>query len=212
MDTTMVLLFLFILVAVMFMTIVFGIIPVAAFVYVWTTLYPWLKMVGKFAAKPLNLASLVLVYVLLLAVLVFVVIQIAGSSGSTILLLFLLLLLLLVPLFIVGFLLELAIVVWYVRFIKWLFARWSGWLDVVYFSARLQLIKRKINADMRQETFRGKPGTGVRGKPGTGVRGKPTTGFKIGKKGMGFKENLDALKSEFSSAVQRARNKLSRRK
>ena len=29
---------------------------------------------------------------------------------------------------------------------------------------------------------------------------------------MSFKEKLDALKSEFSSAVQRARNKLSRRK
>ena len=204
MDVTTVLVIVLIVGAAMLLAIFIGIIPLAAFIYVWTNLYPWLKMVGKFAARPFNLASLVLIYVLLLALLIFVVIQIGGATGSTILLLILLLLLLLVPLFIVGFLLELAIVVWYVRLIKWLFARWRGWLDVVYFSARLQLIKRRIKADMRQETFRG--------KPGTGVRGKPTTGFKIGKKRMGFKENLDAVKSEFSGAVQRARNKLSRRK
>lgn len=212
MDTTMVLFMIFILVAVMFIAIVFGIIPVAAFVYVWTTLYPWLKMVGKFAARPFNLASLGLVYVLLLAGLVFVIIMLMDSSGFTLLLLILLLLLLLVLLFIVGFLLELAIVVWGVRLIKWLFARWRGLLEGVYFSARLQLIKLKIKADMRQESFRGKPGGGIGGKSKGGTGGKPATGFKMGKEGMGFKEKLDALKSEFSGAVQRARSKLSRRK
>ncbi len=189
----------------------YGLIWVALFIFVWTNAYPWLKMVGKFAARPLNLASLVLLYVLLLAVQVFVYIQFTGSSGVTSILLILLLLLLLVPLFIAYLLLFLAIVVWYVRLIKWFYARWRGWIEGVYFSARLQLIKRKIKTDMMQETaFRVKPGTSR--KPGTGTGGKSSTGLKTGKKGMGFKEKLDALKSEFSAEVQRARNKLSRRK
>ena len=209
----------------------------ALFIYVWTSTYPWLKMVGKFAAKPLNLASLVLLYVLLLAALVGVVILFMGSSGWTAFLLFLLLLLLLVPLFIVYVLLLLAIVVWIVRLIKGLYARWRGWIEGFYLSTRLQLIKRKIRSDMRQEGgFRGRPGagigrrsgtgtggrpgggiggksgTGTGGRPGGGVSGKPTAGFKMGKKGKGFKEKLGALKSELSSEVQRARSKLFRRK
>jgi len=161
----------------------FGLAWLALFIYVWTSSYPWLKMVGKFAARPVNLASLVLLYVLLLAALVYVVILLLGSSGYTAILLIMLLLLLLVPLYIVYFLLFLAIVVWGVRLIKWLYTHWRGWLDGVYFAARVGLLRRKIQADMRQERFRGKPRTG--GKPGTSTRWKSKGG--IGGKSGGFK-------------------------
>jgi heme/copper-type cytochrome/quinol oxidase subunit 2 len=54
----------------------FGLIALAAFLYVWSQAYPWLKMVGKWAARPLNLLSLVLAAVLLL-----VVVLVAGLFG-----------------------------------------------------------------------------------------------------------------------------------
>lgn len=54
----------------------FGLIALAAFIYIWTHSYPWLKMVGKWAARPLNLLSLILAAVLLL-----VVVLIAGLFG-----------------------------------------------------------------------------------------------------------------------------------
>ena len=192
----------------------FGLVWAALFIFVWTNAYPWLKMVGKFAAKPANLFSLLILYLLLWAelgaLLSWLVSQLAAPNLLTIfLILFIVTLISIV--FVVFILVWLGEVVWIVRLMKWLYARWRGLLGGVYFSARLQLIKRKINADIMKETaFRRNPGTS--GRPGTGVRGKPTTGLKMGKKGMGFKEKLDALKSEFSAEVQRARNKLSRRK
>ena len=136
MDVTTVLLIILIVGGVALIAIFIGIIPLAAFVYVWTTLYPWLKMVGKFAARPFNLASLVFLYVLLLAALVGVVILLMGSSGLTSVLLILLLLLLLVPLYIIYILLCLAIVVWIVRLFKWVFATWRIWLVVNYLRLR----------------------------------------------------------------------------
>lgn len=188
-----------------------GLAWLALFIYVWTSSYPWLKMVGKFAAKPLNFASLALLYVLLLAGLVAVFIMLMNSSGSWSYLIILLILLLLVPLFIVYSLLFLAIVVWIVRLIRWLYAHWRGWLDSVYFATRVGQLRRKIQADMRKENAsRGKPRTG--GNPGTGTGGKSATGLKTGKKRMGFKGKLNALKSKFSGTVQQDRNKLSRRK
>ena len=205
--------------------IFFGLVFAALFIYVWTHSYPWLKMVGKFAARPANFFSLLILAVLLFVAFIGVAIllmnQLAEPLNLLTVFLFLLVLVLIPILFVVFILVGLGIVVWIARLIKWLFAHWRGWLEGVYFSARLELIRLKIKADTLQETgFRGKPASGVRGrpgssltgKPGIAVRGKPTTGFKTGKKGMSFKEKLEALKSEFSGDVQRARSKLSRRK
>ena len=136
MDVTIILLIVLIVGAVMVFALFIGIIPVAAFVYVWTTLYPWRKRVGKFAARPFNLASLVFLYVLLLAALVGDVILLMGSSGFTTLLFILFLLLLLVPLYVIYILLWLALVVWYVRLAKWVFATWRIWLVVNYLRIR----------------------------------------------------------------------------
>lgn len=161
----------------------FGLVWLTFFIYVWTHAYPWLKMVGKFAARPVNLFPLLILYLLLWvelgAVLSWLFSQLEAPGFLTIfLLLFILALIFIV--FVVFILVWLGEVVWIARLIKWLFARWSRWIEGIYFSARLQFIKLRIKADMRQETARrGKPGTGR--KPGTGTGGKPTTGFKMGK-------------------------------
>ena len=139
MDLTTVLVIVLIVGAVMVLAIFIGIIPLAAFIYVWTNLYPWLKMVGKFAARPFNLASLGLIYVLLLAALAGVVILLMNSSGFMNMLLILLLLLLLVPLYIIYLLLYLALVVWIVRLYKWVFATWRIWLVVNYLRVRTRI-------------------------------------------------------------------------
>ena len=139
MDVTTVLLIILIVGAAMVLAIFIGIFPLAAFIYVWTHLYPWLKMTGKFAARPFNLASLVLIYVLLLAVLAGVVILLVNSSGFMNVLLILLLLLLLVPLYIIYLLLYLALVVWIVRLYKWVFATWRIWLVVNYLRVRTRI-------------------------------------------------------------------------
>jgi len=54
----------------------FGLIALAAFIYIWTHAYPWLKMVGKWAARPLNIFSLVI-----LAVILFVLAAFLGLFG-----------------------------------------------------------------------------------------------------------------------------------
>lgn len=187
----------------------FGLVFAALFIYVWTHLYPWLKMVGKFAARPANFFSLLILEVLLFVVFIGMVVLLFGqlTASPTLLTFFLILVVFaMIPIvLIVYFLVWLGLVVWIVRIIKWLFTHWKGWIEGLYFSARLEFIRIKIKTDMLQETtFKGKPAVG------TGVR--PTTGFKTGKKGMGFKEKLEALRDEFSDDVQRARSKLSRKK
>ncbi len=208
----------------------FVLIALAAFTYVWTQSYPWLKMVGKFVARPANFFSLGILYVLLLVAFIVAVIAVfAQLSASPTMLTYLLLLLVLalIPvLLIIYILVALGLVVWIVRVVKWLFAHWRGLLEGVYFSTRLQIIRLKIKADMMQETsFRGSSGGSVRGSSGGGARrssgsgggarGGPSTRFttgKTGKKGASFKEKLEALRREFAGDVQRARSKLFRRR
>ena len=154
----------------MLIALPFAVVWLAFFIYVWTNAYPWLKMVGKFAARPANLFPLLILYLLLWmelgAILSWLVSQLEAPNLLTIfLLLFILALIFIV--FVVFILVWLGEVVWIVRLIKWLFARWRGWIEGIYFSARLQLIKFRIRADMRQENAR---------------RRKSSTGFKMRKK------------------------------
>ena len=147
-----------------------GVIWLAFFIYVWANAYPWLKMVGKFAARPVNLFPLLILYLLLWlelgAILAWLVDRLASPNLLTIFfLLFILALIFIV--FVVFTLVWLGEVVWIVRLIKWLFTRWRGWIEGIYFAARLQFIRQRIKADMRQENAR---------------RGKPTAGLKMRKK------------------------------
>ena len=119
-----------------------GLFGLAAFVYVWTHIYPWLKSVGKLAAKPENFFPL-----LILAVLLIVVILI----GALVLHLTLLLLLIVIPL-VLFIPLDLGIIVWLVRLVQWLFIKWRTLLVGLYVSSRLEIVKFKIKVDMQKET------------------------------------------------------------
>jgi hypothetical protein len=119
-----------------------GLFGLAAFVYVWTHIYPWLKSVGKLAAKPENFFPLAIIAVLLIVVILI---------GALFLHFTLLLLLLVIPL--VMFIpLDLGIIVWLVRLVQWLFIKWRGLLVGLYVSSRLEVIKFKIKVDMQKET------------------------------------------------------------
>jgi hypothetical protein len=105
------------------------------------------------------------------------------------------LLLLVLPL-IVLFPVSLAVIVWIARLIKFLFTRYAGFIEGMFWGARLQIIRLKIKTDTFQET---------------GFRGFKEKDKK-GKKELGFAGKLDTLKGEFSGDFDRIRGRLSRRK
>jgi len=107
----------------------------------------------------------------------------------------LLLVLLVIPL-IMLFPLALAVVVWIARLIKFVFNRYAGFIEGIFWGARLQIIRLKIKTDTFQET---------------GFRGFKEKDKK-GKKELGFAGKLDTLKGEFSGDFDRIRGRLSRRK
>ena len=46
----------------------------------------------------------------------------------------------------------LGILVWVIRFIRWLYRKWRGGLVSIYTAIRLQVIKFKIKVDVQKET------------------------------------------------------------
>jgi hypothetical protein len=185
MDATTLLLLLVIVGAAIAIGAPIMLITLAAGIYAWTHAYPWLKMVGKWAASPANFIALVTV-----AILLFVVIAILSALVNP-----LVLLLIIIPL-IILFPVGLAVIVWIARLIKFVFTGYAGFIEGIFWAARLQIIKLKIKTDTMQET---------------GFRGKRDKGLKS-KKEMGFAGKLDTLKGEFSGDFDRVRGKLSRRK
>lgn len=174
-------------------------ITLAAFIYVWSHSYPWLKMVGKWAAKPANFITLLFVFLFVFFIIVILVVLVHP-----------LMLLLIIPALIILIPVDLAIIVWLVRVIKWVFFKLSGFIDSIFLAIRLEFIKLKIKTDTLKEggtkgklrAFKGE----FSGDVGR-VRGRVS-----GKKESGFKGKLEALKGEFSGDVEKTRNKLFRRK
>ena len=162
-----------------------ALITLAAGIYAWSHAYPWLKMVGKWAASPANFVALVTV-----AIILFLVIALLAALVHP-----LVLLLVFIPL-IVLFPVMLAVVVWIARLIKFIFTRYAGFIEGIFWGARLQIIRLKIKTDTFQET---------------GFRGFKEKDKK-GKKELGFAGKLDTLKGEFSGDFDRIRGRLSRRK
>ena len=177
----------------------FVLITMAAFIYVWVHAYPWLKMVGKWAAKPPNFIALITIFMLIF----FFVVLLAVLIHPIIFIL-------LLPALIILFPVELAVIVWLVRFVKWFFSRLSGWIDSIFLAARLEFIKLKIKTDtLKEGGGKGKLGA-LKGEFSGDAR--RVTDRVSGKKGGGFRGKLQALKGEFSSDIEKTRGKLSRRK
>jgi hypothetical protein len=119
-----------------------GLIVLALLTYVVSHVYPWLKRLAKLCAKPENLLSF-LILAIVLIILVLILFMLLRSILILILIIFVL------PLFIPV---DLGLIVWIVRLIKWLYAHWKGWIVSIYVSLRLEIMKAKIKMDIQKET------------------------------------------------------------
>ncbi len=199
MDATTVMLLILLLGAMMAIAAPFVLITMAAFIYVWTHSYPWLKMVGKWAARPANFIALLAIFMLIFVIVLALVVLINP-----------IMLILLLPALIILFPVDLAVIVWTVRVVKFVFAKLSGFIDAIFLAARLEFIKLKIKTDALKEG-------GTRGKLGAlrnefSSDARMVTGRASRKKQSGFRGKLDALRGEFSSDIDKARSRLSRKK
>ena len=120
----------------------FMLIALAFLTYVVSHVYPWLKRLAKLCAKPENLFSFLILAVVLI---ILVIILFVLLRSIIVLLLILPPLLLFIPI-------DLGLIVWIIRLIKWLYARWKGWLVGVYAAANLQIIRMKIKHDVKKDT------------------------------------------------------------
>jgi hypothetical protein len=128
--------------AMMPIALFFVLIFLALLTYVVSHVYPWLKRLAKLCAKPENLFSFLILAVVLIILIVFLFILL---RSILVLLLLLFPLLLFIPV-------DLGLIVWIVRLIKWLFAKWKGLLLSMYASANLQIIRMKIKHDVAKDT------------------------------------------------------------
>jgi len=120
----------------------FGLIFFDLFIYAVGHLYPWLRKIAAWAAKAENLLALLL----LALVLIFLIILLFVLLHSI-----LVLLLIVIPL-LLFFPIDLGILVWIIRLVRWVYFRWRGWLVGIYTAIRLQIIKAKIKIDVQKET------------------------------------------------------------
>jgi hypothetical protein len=260
------------------LAVLFGLLALALFTYFWSHAYPWLYSTARWAARPRNLFSLILLSVVLLLAAVgvglvaFSGLVETGAVGSlvgdvsrqlaigalgipglssllgvgglditpgvvTFLLLVPPVLLLLLALLVVDFLIDLGLILWIARLVRWLFVQWRGLLGGSYdsLSGGVLDLKEKT-AGLKETGHKGKKRakvtqgarpvmvakTGVRAAAPTavplvvpkrpvGVARKKPMALKA-KKDMSFKEKIEALRSEFLGDVRRAGDKLSVKK
>jgi len=120
----------------------FGLIFFDLFIYGVSHLYPWLRKIAVWAAKAENLFALILLAV----VLIILVILLATLLRSA-----LLLLLIVFPLLLFSPI-DLGVLVWVIRIIRWIYFKWRDSLVGIYTATRLQVIKFKIKIDVQKET------------------------------------------------------------
>jgi signal transduction histidine kinase len=122
--------------------IFFGLIFLNLFIYAVSHLYPWLRKIAVWAAKPENLIALILLAVFLIILVVL---------GAVLLHAMLLLVLIVFPL-LLFFPIDLGVLVWVIRIIRWIYFKWRDSLVGIYTATRLQVIKFKIKIDVQKET------------------------------------------------------------
>jgi hypothetical protein len=127
---------------VLVIAIFFGLLFLDLFIYGVNHLYPWLRKIAVWAAKGENLFALILLAVILF-VLVILLAALLHSMWLFLLIVFPLLL---------FFPIDLGILVWIIKLVRWLYFSWRGWLVSIYTAIRLQLIKFKIKIDVQKET------------------------------------------------------------
>jgi hypothetical protein len=120
----------------------FELIFVDLFIYAVGHIYPWLRKIAVWAAKVENLVALILLAVVLIILIIL---------GAVLLHKTLIFLLIVFPL-LLFFPIDLGILVWVIRLIRWLYFKWSSLPVSIYTFIRLQIIKSKIKIDVQKET------------------------------------------------------------
>jgi hypothetical protein len=120
----------------------FALIALTCLIYVISHVYPWLRRIAVWCARPENLFAFLILAIVLIILIVIV----------AILLRFTLLLILIIYPLLLFLPVYLGIVVWIIRLIRWLYSHYSDWIAGLYTAIRLQIIKFKINVDMQKET------------------------------------------------------------
>ena len=153
-------------IGILLITAIFGVIPLAAFIYVLRHAFPVIANMATWAARPQNLFSL-----LILTVLLFVVIIFGAQIIHTLFILFII-----VPL-LLSILVQLAILVWLIRLAQLIYRSWRTWLITLYYSTRLMLARLRIEIDtLREEGARNR--LNGRSRPSNGPNNGPRNGFK----------------------------------
>ena len=104
-------------IGILLITAIFGVIPLAAFIYILRHAYPFIATMAIWAARLQNLLSF-----LVLTVILFVVVIFGAQIIHTLFILFII-----VPL-ILSILVELAILVWLIRLAQLIYRSWRTWL------------------------------------------------------------------------------------
>ena len=112
MDPITVLIILAVVGVILGIGVVLGLIPTAAFVYIWRSIYPWLVRIGRWAAQLRNLIFLFLVLLAIDIVLGIIAWLLTGNTALG-------LVAFLISVAVLLFFLLLAIVVWLVRLWRW---------------------------------------------------------------------------------------------
>ena len=120
----------------------FALIALTCLIYVISHVYPWLRRIAVWCARPENLFAFIILAIVLIILILIV----------AILLHFMLALILIIYPLLLFLPVDLGIVVWIIRLISWLYDKWRGWLISIYTAIRLQIIKFKIKVDVQKET------------------------------------------------------------
>ena len=120
----------------------FALIFLALLVYNASHIYPWLLPIAKWCAKLENLFALLVLAILLIVLIVFAYILL---RSVLILLLIIFPLLLFIPI-------DLGILVWVIRIIRWLYRQWRALFLRIYIAARLGIIGAQIKHDIGKGT------------------------------------------------------------
>jgi hypothetical protein len=113
----------------------------ALLVYNVSHIYPWLRNVAKWCAKVENLLSLLVLAILLIVLIVFAYILL---RSILIILLLVFPILLFIPI-------DLGLLVWFIKLIRWLYRRWRALFLRIYIAARLGIMGAKIKHDVGKD-------------------------------------------------------------
>ena len=119
----------------------FALIFLALLVYNVSHIYPWLLPIAKWCAKLENLFALLVLATLLIVLIVF---------GYILLRSILILLLIVVPI-LLFIPIDLGILVWVIRLIRWLYRRWRALFLRIYIAARLGIGGAQIKHDVGKD-------------------------------------------------------------